>query len=346
MDSLAVAVPVFLASAVLVVLAGIALARFGDQIADITGWGALWVGTILVSIATSLPELVTNITAVRPLDFLPVSLDEPVPGLALGNVFGADMINIFAISLVAIVFGVKNLFGDQPKDTQTLVVVAVTLGAIAFAFGTLGDWGLGPASVGALVIAVGYVVGMKFVYDAGREGRAAEAAAGGDAAADEPSEGASRVWLGFFAAAAVVLVAAYFLAISADGIAEATGLGRSFIGVLLVSIVTTLPEASVTVTAAMRRSYGLVLGNIYGSCAFNLFVIPIAGLFFAGGPLLNEMESAHVVAAGAAVGLMSCGFLIIRSFKTAGLSPLRHLTYALPPAYVVALFFVFQLSSD
>ena len=41
------------------------LARFGDQVADVTGWGALWVGTILVSVATSLPELVTNITAVR-----------------------------------------------------------------------------------------------------------------------------------------------------------------------------------------------------------------------------------------------------------------------------------------
>ena len=139
-------------------------------------------------------------------------------------------------------------------------------------------------------------------------------------------------------------MAAYFLALSADGIAEATGLGRSFIGVLLVSIVTTLPEASVTVAAAMRRSYGLVIGNIYGSCAFNLFVIPIAGLFFAGGPLLAEMEPAHFVAGGAAIGLMSGGFIIIRSFKTAVLSPLRNLTYALPAAYVVALLFVFQLS--
>ena len=345
MDSLAVAVPVFLASAVLVVLAGVALARYGDQIADITGWGTLWVGTILVSIATSLPELVTNITAVRPLEFLPVKLENPAPELALGNVFGADMINIFTISLVAIVFGIKNLFGNQPKDTQTLVVVAVVLGAIAFVFGTLGDWGVGPSSVGAIAIAVGYVVGMKLVYDAGSEGRAAEAAAADDGDAAKVGN-ASRVWLGFFAAALVVLIAAYFLALSADGIAEATGLGRSFIGVLLVSIVTTLPEASVTVAAAMRRSYGLVLGNIYGSCAFNLFVIPIAGLFFVGGPLLAEMESAHFVAAGAAVGLMSCGFIIIRSFQTAMLSWLWRLTYALPPAYVVALFFVFRLAED
>ena len=160
MDNLTVAVPVFLASAIVVVLAGIALARLGDAVADITGWGALWVGTILVSIATSLPELVTNITAVR------IS----APGLALGNVFGADMINIFTISMVAIVFGIGNLFGRQPRDTQTLVVVAVVMGIIAFGFGVLGDWALGPTSVSALVIAVAYIVGMKMSTAQARRG--------------------------------------------------------------------------------------------------------------------------------------------------------------------------------
>ncbi len=334
MDSLAVALPVFLASAAAVVLAGIALAKYGDEIAEVTGWGALWVGTILVSIATSLPELITNISAV-------VIVDPPSPGLALGNVFGADMINIFTISLVAISFGIGNLFGNQTRDTQTLVVVAVVIGIIATTFGALGDWGVGPTSVGAIVIAIAYFAGMKLVYDAGRSGDAEE-----DAAQSGASDRRRQLiaWGGFLGAGVIVLIAAPLLALSADGIAEATGLGRSFVGVLLVSIVTTLPEASVTVAAAMRKSYGLVIGNIYGSCAFNLFVIPIAGLFFVGGPLLGEMESSHFVAAGAAIGLMTTGFVIIRSYKTRALSSLRHLTFAVPPAYVAALFFVFRMS--
>ncbi len=335
MDSLAVALPVFLASAAAVVLAGIALAKYGDEIAEVTGWGALWVGTILVSIATSLPELITNISAV-------VIVDPPSPGLALGNVFGADMINIFTISLVAISFGIGNLFGNQTRDTQTLVVVAVVIGIIATTFGALGDWGVGPTSVGAIVIAIAYFAGMKLVYDAGRSGNAEE----DDDAQSEASDRRRQLiaWGGFLGAGVIVLIAAPLLALSADGIAEATGLGRSFVGVLLVSIVTTLPEASVTVAAAMRKSYGLVIGNIYGSCAFNLFVIPIAGLFFVGGPLLGEMENSHFVAAGAAIGLMTTGFVIIRSYKTRAFSSLRHLTFAVPPAYVAALFFVYRLS--
>lgn len=330
MDSLSTAVPVFLASAMVVVIAGMALARFGDEIAERTGWGALWVGTILVSIATSLPELVTNISAVL--------IDSP--GLALGNVYGADMINIFTISGVAIAFGVKNLFGDQPRETQVLVLVAVVLGAIAAIMGSLGDWKIGPTSVGGVLIAVAYLGGMKLVYDAGRS-------KGGDAddeAAAAERASAVRSFIGFGIASLAILGSAPLLAISADGIADATGLGASFVGVLMVSIVTTLPEASVTFAAAYRKSYGLVLGNIYGSCAFNLFVLPIGDLFHTDGPLLGKMESEHFVALGSAIALMALGFVIIRSYQDRVIAFMRHSIYAVPPIYLAGLLLVFNLS--
>jgi cation:H+ antiporter len=330
MDSLAVAIVVFLASAVVVVLAGISLARFGDELAEKTGWGALWVGTILVSIATSLPELITNITAVL--------IDSP--GLALGNVYGADMINIFTISLVAILFGVRNLFDDQTWNTQVLVLVAVAIGVIATTVGATGDIQLGPTSAGGLIIAAAYIGGMKLVYDAGKSDGDAEVESEGDRGS------AKSAWLGFGGASLAILVAAPLLAWSADGIAEATGLGASFMGVLAVSIVTTLPEASVTIAAARRGSYGLVIGNIYGSCAFNLFVIPIADVFHTEGPLLGEMGSEHFVAAGSAILLMSIGFLMIRSYQDRLLRWFRGTVYAVPVVYPAALFLVFALSQE
>ncbi len=327
-DNLALSVPVFLGSAAVVVVAGVALARFGDQIADLTGWGALWVGTIVVSVATSLPELITNISAI---------VIEDAPDLALGNVFGADMINIFTISVVGMVFGVRNLFGGQGRATQTLVLVAVGIAIVATAAGATGDRALGPTSVGGLLVAAAYIGGMKLVYDAGKAGTAEEAAAAVTASA-------LRAWGGFGLAALAILLAAPLLASSAVGIGDATGLGSSFMGVLAVSVVTTLPEASVTFAAAHRRSYGLVIGNIYGSCAFNLFVIPIADLFHTEGPLLGEMGSPHFVAAGSAIVLMSMGFLVIRSFQDRLISALRGLVYVVPPTYVGALLWVFRES--
>ena len=62
---LAVAVVIFLSSAVAVVFLGTYLAKYGDALASLTGWGRLFVGSILVALATSLPEVSNNITAVR-----------------------------------------------------------------------------------------------------------------------------------------------------------------------------------------------------------------------------------------------------------------------------------------
>ncbi|MGH8742252.1 MAG: hypothetical protein ACREUN_15135, partial [Burkholderiales bacterium] len=93
METLSGAILVFLLSSAFVIAAGVGLARFGDDLAEATGWGKLWVGTLLVGIATSLPEVTVNISAV----WL-----EKNPSLALGNVFGADMINIFVIGVVAL----------------------------------------------------------------------------------------------------------------------------------------------------------------------------------------------------------------------------------------------------
>jgi cation:H+ antiporter len=328
MQSLGAALGVFLLCSIVVIIAGTQLARFGDELAEKTGWGTLWVGTILVAVSTSLPELTFNISAV----WL-----ENSPGLALGNVFGANMINIFVIALVALIFGVRNVFGGQGRETMILVQAGIGLVALAALAGASGDLKLGPTSAGALLIAALYVWGMRQVYLAGRA----------DAQADATPDGKGstrKAWIGFGLASLAVIVAARFLAASAESIAEITGIGASFIGVLLVSIVTTLPEGSVTVAAAIRRSYGIAVGNVYGSCAFNVFVIPIADLFQPGTPLLRSMENAHYAAAAAALILMSMGFGIIRSCQTSGMALARVMTPAVPVIYLGALYVVYQLA--
>jgi len=117
MESLGTAIVIFLVSAAFVIMAGVGLARFGDALAEATGWGKLWVGTLLVGIATSLPEVSVNVSAV----WL-----EQNPGLALGNVFGADMINVFVMTCVALVAQHLNALigsGDGELDSSAVVKV-------------------------------------------------------------------------------------------------------------------------------------------------------------------------------------------------------------------------------
>jgi len=328
MDKLTAALTVFVISGVFIIFAGMALAKYGDEIAEKTGWGTLWVGTILVSVSTSLPELVVNIDAVW---------IEKSPGLALGNVFGANMINIFVIGIAALIFGTRNLFGNQGRETRVLVKVAIGLVALATVMAITGDLKLGPSSLGGLLIAAAYILGMRAVYIAGRVDIIAVAQE------EELKEGARGAMIRFGIASLVVIVGGHFLAASADDIAKLSGISASFIGVLLVSLVTTLPEGAVTISACFRKSYGIAMGNVYGSCAFNVFVITIAGLFH-DGALLGAMENAHFVAAAGAFLLMSMGFLIIKSCQTSTMAMARVLTPAIPVVYIVALYFVYIMA--
>ena len=330
MDPLAQAGLVFLVSSIAVIYAGVGLARYGDELAEKTGWGKLWVGTALVSIATSLPELTVNISAV----WL-----EDAPDLALGNVFGANMINIFVIGVVALLFGVQNLFGGQGRDTEFLVLLGIGLIAVAAIAGASGDASIGPTSLGGLALLALYAWGMRRIYTLGREHAHLE-----DIPA--PTGKALKAWVMFGLSALVVVIAARYLAASADDIANLTGISASFIGVLLVAIVTTLPEGAVTVAAALRKSYGIVIGNVYGSCAFNVAIFFFADLFHTKGPMLGAMAKEHFVAACAATVLMGIGYLIVRACRNATIGWARMLTPAIPVVYVVALYFVFTLGQQ
>ena len=329
MQTLASALFVFLVSAVAVVIAGIGLARFGDELAEKTGWGKLWVGTLLVATATSLPEVSVNVSAV----WL-----ENSPDLALGNVFGADMINVFVLALVALAFGVTNLFGNQGRDTQILILLGMVLVALAALMGASGDVKIGPTSMGGLLIAAVYVIGMRAVYHAGRSETHLDDVPG-------PTGSARNAWLGFGLSVLAVIVAGRYLAASAERIADISGISASFIGVLLVSIVTTLPEASVTVTAALRRSYGIAMGNVYGSNAFNVTIFSISDLFHEG-PLLGEMGAPHFVAAGGALLLMGLGYAVWKACQSRILGRARVLTPAIPVVWVAALYLVYRLAQS
>jgi cation:H+ antiporter len=327
MDGLTAAVHIFLGSSVCVIFAGNGLALFGDEHAEKTGWGTLWVGTLLVSIATSLPELTVNISAV----WL-----ENAPDLALGNVFGADMINVFVLGVVALMFGMRNLFASQGRDTQILVLLGIGMVMLAMALGVTGDVKLGPTSLGGLILIATYFAGMRAVYKAGRTEMQVEDIL-------IPKGSARNAWIGFGISVLVVIIAGRFLASSADSIAEFTGISKSFVGVLLVSIVTTLPEASVTIAATLRKSYGIVIGNVYGSNAFNVSIIFFADLFHDKKPLLGSMEMTHYTAAPAALGLMIMGYVILRSCQSQAMAWGRALTPAIPIVYVGALYLVFTL---
>ncbi len=332
MDSLAVALPLFLVSATVVVIGGIGLARYGDELAELTGWGHLWVGTILVAVGTSLPELITNISA--------VSIDEAP--LALGNIFGANMVNMFVLAMVALIFGAGRFFSGLLPETRLLAAVAIAMTGLAVVIGgTEVDVTWQGVGIGALALAAVYLVGMRIVYAARSD---TGGGAGPDAASAVARAGVRRTWLLFLGSGALIAASAPLLAISADGIADSTGLAGSFVGIVLVSVVTTLPEATVSVTAVRRGVYTLALGNVYGSCAFNVFIITFVDPIHREGSILEAMEPEHFVAGGLAVLLMSLGLLGMLTYRPRRRTWLWGLLATMAAVYPAGLFWVYILA--
>ncbi|MBQ11462.1 MAG: hypothetical protein CMJ45_07930 [Planctomyces sp.] len=298
-DELALPVIIFLISAGSVVFFGIRLAVYGDALASLTGWGRLFVGSVLVALATSLPELSTNISAVR--------LDPPNPALAVGNVMGANMLNMFNVSLVALMFGGKKFLEKVAPEQGILAALAILLTGLAVLFGAIKmDISLWQVGLSSVILIVVFLVGMRVVYVT----KPAEQDSGGG----EPETGdmtLKRAWVLFLGVSLGVVIAGFFLAWSTDRIADITGVASSTLGIIAVSLVTTMPEMSSAIAAARMGAADLGVAGLFGSNAFNVTILFFADPFYRGGILGNQTEPAHFIAGGMAVVLMAVVLVVI-----------------------------------
>ena len=331
-DDLAIALVVFVATAAAVIFFGTKLAVYGDALASLTGWGRLFVGSLLLALATSLPELSTNISAVR--------LDPPNPELSLGNALGANMVNMFTLAMVALAFGGQRFLQRVAPEQGYLIIVAAVMTAAAVIFGAVrmevAVWQVGLSS---LVLMLLFVLGMRWVY----LNRPKEKEQENDGEENNPGMTLRKAWALFGLVSAGVVVAGIFLAWSTDQIAEITGVASSTLGILAVSLVTTMPEAASTVAAARIGAADLGVAGLFGSCAFNVTILFYADFFYRDGILVNQTEPAHFIAGGVAIGLILAGMVLIlgrnrikRLVVATGLA-LMALVYVAGAASVIAL---------
>lgn len=85
----------FIICAALILFAGKRVAKYADIISEKTGLGGLWIGVVLVAVATSLPEIFTGVGSIIFID---------APNLTLGNLFGANTYNLLKWIFLLTVF--------------------------------------------------------------------------------------------------------------------------------------------------------------------------------------------------------------------------------------------------
>ena len=286
---------IFLVSAAVIVYAGTKLSRYGDQIADLTGLGGLWIGVVLMAGATSLPEVFTTVSA---------SLLD-APDLAAGDLFGAGMTNMLTLALIDLFHRQKKVWQKAALDHALSAGLAMFLTGFAAFFILFGaDVKHAGVGLGSMLLVVFYILGMRMIFrqeSVKRRQRehevVVEAQAEEEAKRASRREGLRRASLGFGLAAAGLLVSAPFLASSANQIAELSGVSATFIGTSIVAITTSLPELVTALAAVRLGAFDLAVGNLFGSNAFNMAAFFFVDVAYRSGPLFSAVSDAHALTA-------------------------------------------------
>ena len=225
------------------------IVKGGDAFVDAAGWIAaasripqFVIGAAVVSVATTLPELLVSAIAAT----------EGSVDLAVGNAVGSITANtalIFAITLLAapgpaVQCGLKSF----------LLIAALSVLALFCRGGTL-------TLAGIPVLALLFLAFLADNLLSARRQRVEEP----DSHRKVSSGALRRNLLLFLLGGAGIIGGAQLLVHSAKGIARLAGVPEAVIAVSVVAIGTSLPELVTALTAIMKKQSGLAVGNILGA---------------------------------------------------------------------------------
>ncbi|MFW5782108.1 MAG: sodium:calcium antiporter, partial [Candidatus Muiribacteriaceae bacterium] len=239
----------FLISAVAVISAGFFLTKFGDQISERTSISGGMIGFFLLALATSLPELITSISAVS---------IQKAPELAFGNIFGSNLFNLFIIFLIDL-FSVKGAFATGNRENFLSCIYIVIISMFAIIPIILSNFGVilfpqMPVNIESIIILLFYLYILRTFREEETEETVSEISKKKDSILSPVS--------GFFVSSLVIIAAGIVLTKSVDAIAVTYGMGKTFAGSLFLAFVTSLPEASVSLSAVRIGAVSMAIGNV------------------------------------------------------------------------------------
>ena len=212
------------------------------------------VGATVVSIGTTLPEVMVSTTGAL----------QGSGAMAYGNAIGSIICNTALIAAISIVVN------PGPVNVKSMKTPAIFFFA-ASAIYCLAAYGLGtfPRWLGFIMLTV-FAVYMFMTVRNGLKNP--------DAAAEEEEEGGKEKSLGMLLV--LLIVGAAVIAVGADLLVEhgqiiAIGLGvpATVVALLFVALGTSLPELVTTITSLKKGRASLGVGNVIGANVFNLVLV-------------------------------------------------------------------------
>jgi cation:H+ antiporter len=320
---------------VVIAYAGYFLSRYGDIIAEKTGISSSWIGLTLLAMATSLPELVTGVSAVTAAD---------VPDIAVGDVLGSTIFNLAILVLLDALYQRDTLYCRAAQGH----VLSAALGALLIAFAgfslLLDHAGMSPSlwhiALYSPIIVIVYLAAMRAIhrYERRTIDHYTEASA-----QRYPDVSLKQALTGYLLAAVAIIVTGSLLPFVAAELSVLMAWSQSFVGTLLVAAVTSAPEVAVTISALRIGAVDMAIANLLGSNLFDILILAVDDVFYVKGPLLADVDASHAITAFTAV-MMS--LLVIVGFvfqpQKSALLKLTWISLGLFLMYILNAWILFQ----
>ena len=295
-------IPLFVAGAAAVWLAGIQLSNTTDVIDTRFGLGEALGGLVLLAIATNLPEIAIVVSA---------SLAHNI-GIAIGNILGG-------IAIQTVVLVILDGFGLRRRGALTYEAASLQLvleGVLVISVLVISIMGTQlPSSIifvrlapGDLLIAALWLVGLWLINRARKDlpwqekGHAPDTSHPTQRRHQEKAERWStpRVLLVFALAALVTLAAGVVLEESGSAIADRVGLSSVLFGSTILAAATALPEVSTGLASVNIGDYQLAFSDIFGGNAF-LPVLFLPATLLSGQSVLPQAKNTDIYLASLGV---------------------------------------------
>ena len=216
------------------------------------------IGLTIVAFGTSAPEFAVNIFS---------SLSGKTD-IAIGNIIGSNIANIFLIlGIAAVIYPLTVKRGTAWKEIPMSLLAAVLLGFMANDILIDGGAKNIITRIDGLVLLSFFVIFIYYIYGIAKSGN-------GLAMEEEVKKMPISKSVGLIAIGLLALVVGgKWIVDGAVFIAGFFGVRESIIGLTVVAVGTSLPELATSAVAAYRKHTDIAIGNVVGSNIFNVFWI-------------------------------------------------------------------------
>ena len=287
----------YIVVASLVVFFSIKASKYIDMLDKTTKLSGAFLGGVLLSAVTSLPELFTSISA---------TLLIGKPSLCLSNILGSNIFNMAMLALATLTT-IKHFAKAKISRGNILVTLFVLLIYIALLLNMFNVLNLEVATVNivSLVIVLLYAFGVRYL--AGESGCVDE-----DCCRDITLS-RRQIVLRFILSSVAIIALSILMTYVTDDIATEFSIGSGLAGALFLGVATSLPEVSSTVMLVRMRNFNIAVGNIVGSNLFNFTILCVADV-------LALQQNIYDYSDAKVVGLLEFGL-----FATLALLPMLYL---------------------